>query len=80
VSMHHAAAAATCHAGSWLQQWKCGWDEPAAHGAASGALGWLIILAVAAVVAVAVRRKMRNRWPKSAGYGTTTRTRARTRR
>ncbi len=81
MSTHHAATAANCHVGSWLQQWKCGWDEPTTHITASGVIGWLIILAVVVVVAVAVRKKRsRNRWPTPAGYIPTTRARARARR
>jgi hypothetical protein len=81
VSIHHAATAANCHVGSWLQQWKCGWDEPTTHSTASRVLGWLIILAVVVVVAVAVRTKRsRNRWPTRADYIPTTRARTRIRR
>lgn len=60
-----AAAAAKCHAGSLLQQFTCGWNQPqtgaahAGHIAGHSVLPWLLILAVA-VLSVRLAKKRRN--------------------
>ena len=52
-----AAAAAPCHTGSWLQQFRCGWNHAGhAHSVAGGLLGWLIVTVLVLAVITAVKK------------------------
>ena len=73
MSTHLAAGAAACHAGSWLQRWKCGWGQPAAGAAHAGydfghnVLPALVVLAVVLLAAGAMRKRKNHSSPAAAG-------------
>jgi hypothetical protein len=66
-------AAAACRSGTWLQRWKCGWDQPttgAGHaGYMSGhnVLPALLVLAVILLAVRAVRKRRVRSSPAATG-------------
>jgi hypothetical protein len=71
-----AAAAANCKTGSWIQQFKCGYNQPVSPAVAHAGSGFghslvpaLVVLVVVILVARSVRKRRRGRAaaPASAG-------------
>jgi hypothetical protein len=61
---HLAAKAASCSTGSWLQRWKCGWNQPASHASAQAGYDFghnvlpvLIVLAFVLLLASSARKR-----------------------
>jgi hypothetical protein len=80
MTLHLAAGAANCHAGSWLQQWKCGWNQPttaASHAGLDLGHNAPLALIIAAVVLLAVRMARKRRASRRPSAGGTARAGAR---